>query len=193
MLQFTVIGNIGGNAELHEENGQKFVSFKVAHNERYVTANGEQRDTTVWVSCVLNGDANNLLPYLVKGQLVFVSGDGSVRTYHSKTQRALVAGVNIRVRTIQLLGSRADAMPRYLFDGDGVQVELAKYYNATGKTNCLLYDATGREYNVDANGWVTGVISPDVNPQSQPTAAEMDAATKADIALDEGKDARRKK
>lgn len=154
MLKFEVIGNLGGNAELHQENGTEFVTFKVAHNERYVKADGQSVDKTVWVSCVLNGRADGLLPYLVAGQQVYVSGDGSTRTYHSKTQRCLVAGIDIRVRQIQLIGGRPDGVPSVLFDSDGVQVNVVKYYQAVGKKNTTLLDRRGVEYTVDNNGWL---------------------------------------
>lgn len=155
MLQIAVIGNIGNDAELRSENGSEFITFKVAHNERYTDANGNTHDTTQWISCVMNGNGGGVLKYLTKGQQVYVVGDGSVRTYHSKTQRMLVAGVDIRVRSVQLVGGRADAVPSVLFDTDGVQVNVTKYYNATGKTSCKLFSRSGEWYDVDENGWLS--------------------------------------
>lgn len=155
MLQIAVIGNIGNDAELRSENGSEFITFKVAHNERYTDASGNTHDTTQWISCVMNGNGGGVLQYLKKGQQVYVVGDGSVRTYHSKTQRMLVAGVDIRVRSVQLVGGRADAVPAVLFDADGVQVRVTKFYNADGKTNCKLYSRSGEEFDVNENGWLS--------------------------------------
>lgn len=175
MLQFTAIGNIGGNAELREENGNKFVTFKVAHNERYTRQDGTSVDTTIWVSCVLNGDGGGLLQYLVKGQLVYVCGEGNVRTYHSKTAGRLVAGIDIRVRQIQLLGSKADDVPKVLFTEDGAAVTVNKFYNAAGQSKKLLIDKNGEAYTADENGWITK-NSPSVTStqqeQTQQTADE---------------------
>lgn len=154
MLQFTAIGNIGGNAELREENGNKFVTFKVAHNERYTRQDGTSVDTTIWVSCVLNGDGGGLLQYLVKGQLVYVCGEGNVRTYHSKTAGRLVAGIDIRVRQIQLLGSKADDVPKVLFTEDGTAVQTKKYYHTAEAKETALFDKQGTKYIVDDNGWI---------------------------------------
>lgn len=154
MLQFTCIGNIGGDAELHQENGNSYVSFKVAHNESFTKSDGSRMESTIWVSCILNGDGGGLLKYLVKGQLVFVSGDGDVRTYHSKVQRQIVAGVNIRVRQIQLLGSRPDSVPGSLINDDGVVVRVMKFYNVGEIKDKTLHDSAGNVYNVNDRGWV---------------------------------------
>lgn len=155
MLQFSVVGNLGGDAELHQENGVSYVSFKVAHNERYQKSDGNTVDKTLWVSCIINGDAGNLRQYLVKGQQVYVSGDGDIRTYHSQQQRCMVAGINIRVRHIELLGARPDAVPQSLIDDEGIIYRVNKFYNidtAKGKT---LHDRAGNTFMVDENGWVT--------------------------------------
>lgn len=157
MLQFTAIGNLGSNAELHQENGNKFVTFKVAHNERYQRADGSTVDTTIWVSCVLNGDGGGLLQYLTKGQLIYVAGDGNVRTYHSKTQGRLVAGIDIRVRQIQLLGSKVDDVPRVLFTKDGAAINVNKYYHATEQAETTLFDRQGNAYDVNDQGWITAL------------------------------------
>lgn len=154
MLQITAIGNIGGNAEVRNENGNQFVTFKVAHNERYTRQDGSSVDTTIWISCVLNGDGGGLLQYLIKGQLVYVCGDGSIRTYHSKTAGRLVAGIDIRVRQIQLLGSKADEVPRVLFTEDGAAVQVNKYYHAAEQTKTTLFDRQGNAFDVTEDGWI---------------------------------------
>lgn len=160
MLQFTAIGNLGGNAELHQENGSSYVSFKVAHNESYTRADGTKVDNTLWVSCILNGEAKGLLPYLVKGQLVYVCGDGDVRTYHSEKQRQVVAGVNIRVRQIQLLGAKPDAVPTSLIDENGAIYQVQKFYNVGKDTPKTLHDRAGNIYSVDKQGWLTSEQKP---------------------------------
>lgn len=154
MFQFTVIGNLGGDAEFHNENGQQYVTFRVGHTDRHTDGNGNQVEETVWVSCILNGDGGRLLQYLVKGQKVCVVGDGSLRTYHSEKMRRLVAGANCFVRSVELVGARPDAIPSALFSQDGVQFNVTKYYNAVGSKSTVLYDKAGQAFNVDANGWV---------------------------------------
>lgn len=154
MLSLSVLGNIGGNAELREENGNKFVTFKVAHNERYTNQQGIETEKTMWVSCVLNGDGGNLFPYLVRGQQVYVSGDADVRVYHSAAAHSLVAGINLRVRSIQLVGARPDAVPSVLFDEQGREVRVVKYYHTDMVTNAQVTTRDGRQFKVDDKGWV---------------------------------------
>ena len=40
------------------------------------------------------------------------------------------AGLTIKVRNIELLGGFTDAVPSRLYDKDGVQYDVKKYYNA---------------------------------------------------------------
>lgn len=176
MLQFQVIGNLGADAELHVENGNEFLTFKVAHTERY-SQGDNQVETTTWVSCVLNGRADKLRQYLTKGQKVFVCGDGSVRTYHSAKMQRLVAGCNLFVRQIELVGGRADDVPRQLFDGDGVQHQVGKYYYCDTAKGLTLQSRAGSMFTVDAAGWV--------HP-SQTTEQGDAAATIAAAAADAG-------
>lgn len=170
MLQFTAIGNLGGDAKLHEENGNKFVSFNVAHNDRWSDANGNQRETITWVSCILNGDGGKVAQYLTKGRQVFVQGRGSVRTYHSPKLHQLVAGVTINVDRLELIGGQSDDVPRMLADTTGAthnvykayylsQEEVKAYKMKKGEAVELL-SKDGRRFQCDSAGWVTPVQVP---------------------------------
>lgn len=77
MIQLNVLGNLGADAEAKEINGKKRISFRVASNRK---RNGT--DITLWVSVLADYEYHkNLLPYLTKGQNVFVSGDGDFNIY----------------------------------------------------------------------------------------------------------------
>lgn len=101
MLQIEIIGNLGQDAEIKEFNGQRFISFSVAHTESFTDARGERQKRTVWVSCLKYGESG-VINYLKKGTSVFVRGDLSVKTY--STNGTLQAGINCRVTDLQLLG-----------------------------------------------------------------------------------------
>lgn len=167
MLQSIVIGNLGADVEFHSEQGSEFITFKVAHTDRYPDAQGNQIEETVWISCVMNGRAEKLRPYLVKGQKVCVIGDTSVRTYHSKKMQRLVAGVNLFVRSIELVGGRGDDVPRYLFTEDGVQHNVTKFYYCDTAKGKSLYDRSGVAYQVDKKGWITPVTPTQDSNQEQ--------------------------
>lgn len=176
MLQFHVIGNLGGDAELHNENGTQFVTFKVAHTDRFRDAQGKDVEETVWVSCVLNGAADKLRPYLLRGQRVYVSGDGSVRTYHSKKMQRLVAGCNLFVRQIELIGSKNDDVPKYLFDADGVQHTVNKHFHCPDCSNIMLYNRQGDAYQVQQDGWVTPSQTAAIDAAAAQSEAVSDTA-----------------
>ncbi len=101
MLQIEIIGNLGQDAEIKEFNGQRYISFSIAHTESFTDARGERQKRTVWVSCLKYGE-NGVINYLKKGTSVFVRGDLSVKMY--STNGTLQAGINCRVKELQLLG-----------------------------------------------------------------------------------------
>ena len=164
MLQFSIIGNIGGDARIEEHDGRKFVSFNVAHTDSYVAADGAQHRSTQWVSCALNGDGGGLLPFLVKGKTVFVQGRGSVRVYSSPKERRMVAGINISVDRIELLSGSSDAIPRQVAMPTGELVAVSKAYyipvdkakeaGAKGNQAGTVYTQAGNALLVDVNGFV---------------------------------------
>jgi single-strand DNA-binding protein len=74
MLVLEIIGNLGSDAVIKDFNGQKFISFSVAHTESYVDKELVKHEKTTWVSCLKYGESG-VLPYLKKGTRVFVRGD----------------------------------------------------------------------------------------------------------------------
>lgn len=109
MVKLEVIGNLGADAQLQNYNGNKFVSFRVAHTENWIDQKtGEIIHNTIWVSCSMNGDGGNLLQYLRQGQKVFVRGTPTFNTYSSPKTHQIECGVNLYVREIELCGVRTD-------------------------------------------------------------------------------------
>lgn len=150
-----VIGRIGADAKVEVVNGDKFVSFRVAETDRYTDRNGNQVENTTWYSCALDGDGGRLLPFLRKGVQVYVLGRCSARVYSSRVERRMVAGINISVRHIELLGGDPRDVPTKLYDVDGVEHAVGVVYFASDVKNCRLQDLRGRGYVVDKKGWVT--------------------------------------
>lgn len=156
MLHVTLIGNLGGNAEVKVADGREFVTFRVAHNESYTDASGQKVDRTQWIDCTMNCTSGRpaVLPYLLAGTLVCVMGTMSTRVYSSAKDRCYKAGVTIHVQRVELLGGQQDIVPRRLYDSNGVQLDVTKYFFVDSKEKTLL-DQRGREYLVDKKGWVT--------------------------------------
>lgn len=109
MMRLEVIGNLGADAEIKEVNGRKFVSFRVAHTDKWVDSQTQQAQvTTQWVSCAINGDGGKLVPYLKKGTKVFVRGSVAFGTFNSAKSHQVECAVNLSVWEIELCGSKKD-------------------------------------------------------------------------------------
>lgn len=157
MNRYEVIGNLGANAEVKNENGKKFVSLRIADTRVRTKSDGSKEEKTVWVSATINGDGGNLLQYLVKGTKVWATGEMELQLYHSEKQRSLVAGVKLFVRDIQLISTNVDDVPRDLYDEHGAAHRTAKYYLCQDVKGTKLFDRAGREYSVDESGWVSQI------------------------------------
>lgn len=173
MLQFQVIGNLGADARVVDQDGRRFVSFNVGHNDRWTDAAGVAHESTTWVSCTLNGDGGKLLPFLTKGRTVFVEGRGSARVFSSERARAMVAGLNCMVDRIELVGTQPDRIPAQLFTEDGVAVRVIKHFFVESDAHFLkgmkktdtvaLISVDGRRYTCNSVGYITP--APDAQPQ----------------------------
>lgn len=166
MLKLSIIGNLGADADVKNQDGRSYVSFRVAHSERRQQADGTTKETTLWVSCTINGDGGRLVSYLKKGTKVFVSGDADVRLYNSSKDKCLKAGLNCFVRDIELISTNVDDVPRELYDGQGVVHRVTKAYGVTGTENGTLYDRHGQAYQV-SRGWVVPQPNEAANENSE--------------------------
>lgn len=107
MLSIEVIGNIGQDAQIRENNGRRFVSFSVADSTRVKDNYGQPVDKTTWVSCFLNGDGGKLTAYLKKGTPVFVRGRIAIDTYR-RQDNTIAASLTCNVEEIHLLPSKRE-------------------------------------------------------------------------------------
>ena len=107
MLKAEIIGNLGADAVKNQGNDRVYVSFRVAHSTTFTNkSTGEVTKNTTWVSCTLNGDGGNLLPYLKSGEKVYCRGNLTSRVFvgHDGQKHA---GLNLSVQEIELVGSKA--------------------------------------------------------------------------------------
>lgn len=161
MLQAIAIGHIGRDAECKSANGREFTTFRIAHTDRWTDDAKQVHEETTWIDVVMNGKPN-VLPYLRKGQQVFVSGNMSVRVYSSAKDRCMKAGMTINARQIELLGSKGDEVPAQLFDAnDGSMLQVQKLFNVPSlvrdeKTPEFIpvVSKSQERFVVDRNGWV---------------------------------------
>lgn len=162
MLQFQVIGALGADAAFSSSNGREFLTFNVAHNDSYTDSQGVKHDNVVWVSCIWHVSKDSaVVRWLKKGRLVYVSGRGSVRCYSSPKLRSFVAGCNLVVERLELVGSY-DSMPSVLYDG-GENVQVQRLHWCPSRKSCDLYDSDGVAYRVDDLGFVTETAAASVD------------------------------
>lgn len=152
MLQQILCGNLGADAQLKEKDGRKFTTFRVAHNDAWTDGNGQRHDNTIWVDCIIN-DHPKVAEYLKAGQQVIVIGTVSLRVYSSEKDRCMKAGMTINVQRIELVGGQGDAVPSRLFDSNGVQHDVVKFY-MTDIESASLVSSRGQQFHTDENGWV---------------------------------------
>ena len=168
MLQTTVIGNVGADAQFQSKDGRDFVTFRVAHNDVWTDQAGQQHSSTIWVDCIMNGKPK-VAEFIKAGTQVFISGRTSVRVYSSEKDRCMKAGITINVDSVQLLGGINDEVPRRLYDNNGAQHDVKKWY-LTDVKSTTLKNVKGDEFLVDPNGWVSTkkVETPETNADGNP-------------------------
>lgn len=165
MFQLTICGHIGANAEVGSKDGRQYTTFRVA-----VSRGSGDKEETQWVSCIMSGDAGKLLQYLVKGQQVIVTGEAWMRLVSSPKLKRMVVGVDINVRSVELVGKRPDtrSVPSQLCTPSGElhNIYQAFYVHPDELSDCtkpdpnnkspfpLMFDMAGRPYTVDPNGFV---------------------------------------
>ncbi len=110
MNKIIVIGNVGRDPEMrYTPSGQGVTSFSVASNRRYRTADGEQREETMWFNVNAWGRMAEICnQYLTKGRQVYVEGRLTTRIFQGNDGQARIAN-DISLTEMQMLGSPRDA------------------------------------------------------------------------------------
>lgn len=115
MVSIEIIGNLGADIEKVQANGCEFYSFNVCDNRK---VNGQE--VSMWYGCNLNKVSDKLLPYLKKGQGVFVRGIPRYRVFDSAKYHCKMVAVDVLVNEIQLVGAapshEADDAAGYPYD-----------------------------------------------------------------------------
>lgn len=97
---FTFTGNLGKDAEQKFlPNGDSIVSMSVP-----VTSGFGEKQKTAWIRCTLFGKrGESVMPYLLKGQLVGITGEFSLNEWTDKDgmKRSMP---EVRISDLQLLG-----------------------------------------------------------------------------------------
>lgn len=172
MFKVEAIGNLGADAEVRDANGSKFISFRIAHSEKWEQSDGTSKERTQWIDVVMSNAESKVLPYLKQGVKVFVRGHASLRVYSSPKERMMLAGIQVNAQDVELCGGVADDVPRELVNPSTSEVLRVQriYWSADvpkgmkkGETLQLI-DKRGNPFSMDAGGFVVQAQS---NEQGQ--------------------------
>jgi len=106
MNRTTIIGNLGGDAELKEHNGKKFLYFSIAYSEKYGDV-----ERTDWYKCFIQKESTingKIIDYLKKGTKVLIEGRLTARNW-TTTDGKLMLDYVMNVFAVELLGSSSGA------------------------------------------------------------------------------------
>lgn len=99
----TFIGNLTRDAiQKTSSNNKPYTTFDIAINDKR-----GQKESVMYVSCIMGGDTSKLLPYLTKGTKVCVQGRVSCHAYTNKQGQA-IANLDLLVNQLELLGGNKD-------------------------------------------------------------------------------------
>lgn len=99
LLELKIIGRIGKDAKVLDQNGVKSLNFSVAYSDSYKNAKGEKVEKTIWVSVFYKG-SENLSKYLTKGREVYISGVPSFSIF--KAADGARVDIALNAQTIKL-------------------------------------------------------------------------------------------
>jgi single-stranded DNA-binding protein len=109
-----IIGNVGANSTIKIlENGDKYLAFNVAHNEKYYDKKLKQEiEQTQWISCLFKLRNDNDKPDLSieSGTVVSIEGKVSYKIYmkednkNGKKVEEPIVSVNLLVLDLNIIG-----------------------------------------------------------------------------------------
>ncbi|WP_460912486.1 single-stranded DNA-binding protein [Spirosoma areae] len=106
MQRITITGNVGQDAVIKQHNGESFITFSVACNEKFKNREGIEVEKTQWYNCIYQPKSQAIARYLTRGTKVYVEGKPNVRTYQNAAKETAV-DFGIQVRGIELLGGNS--------------------------------------------------------------------------------------
>jgi len=85
--QCSFIGNLGADPEIRSmQNGDKVANFRIAVTEKWKDKDGNQKESTEWVSVVVWGGLTRVVEqYLRKGSKVYIQGKMKTRKWQDQS------------------------------------------------------------------------------------------------------------
>lgn len=127
MIQLTAIGRLGKDSETKQV-GDKLVSNFVLAVD---TGFGDKKKT-LWINCSI-WNKEKLAKFLVKGTMVYVQGEPSVRAYVNKNNNEPTASLDMTVLDLKLLSGGEKKEEQVFVSGSSEPVTIKKT-NVESKT-----------------------------------------------------------
>ena len=109
MLKLTVIGHLGQDAVVKTFGTASFISFSVAHTDKYKDSQGVEHEKTQWISCLKRiGENSSLTVYLKKGTKVYIEGRFTAKLFESQASNAPQIALNLDVSYLELLSVKSE-------------------------------------------------------------------------------------
>lgn len=80
MLKLILVGALSKDATANQVGGQTAINFSIPHSEKY-KKEGEKKEKTTWVECVIWTKEDKLSKYLKKGTQLSIVGTPEVNVY----------------------------------------------------------------------------------------------------------------
>ena len=124
--RLTVIGFLGGGAEVRNANNRSFTTLSLATKSSYKDKkSGEYVSHTEWHNCIVFGKLSKFAGTLTKGTHIQVEGELRSRKYDSKKTNSEQTVWEIRVNSILKLDRAAKATTEEQEEDDAPQEEAA--------------------------------------------------------------------
>ena len=122
-----LVGNLTRNPEVTYTPSQTAVcSFGMAINKRWKDQQGQQKEKTCFVDCVIFGKGGEVFEkYMLKGNQVLVEGELDFSQWETQEGQKR-SKLKVNVKDFQFLGQQGDPKPESKPD---VGQDLAKQYN----------------------------------------------------------------
>ena len=127
----TLIGRVGGDANIRTVGDQKVASFNLATSEKYKGKDGNVVEQTEWHSITIWGKLAEVVEkYVTKGTQLYIEGKIKTEKYtdNAGTDKYVT---RIIANTMQLLGGKSESQPAQ--QGQPVQ-QKPTYQNKFGST-----------------------------------------------------------
>lgn len=100
MVSIELVGCLGADVEKKQVQDSVFYTFNICDNRKV-----DGKEVSMWYGCNLNRVSDKLLPFLKKGQHVFVRGVPRYRIFDSAKYHCKMVAVDVFVNEIYLVGA----------------------------------------------------------------------------------------